>query len=161
LSDGDAALRLLKHEAFDLVISDLQMPKVSGMELLQKASKMYPRTVFLIATGLDDVRTGVEALKLGAYDYLVKPFQLDAVVASVERALEIKRLELELEDYRENLEVLVEERTDQLQSAMTRVEHTYDETLEALGGALDLRDNETAARRPARHSSSAGRAPKN
>jgi len=69
------------------------------MELLQKASKMYSRTVFLIATGVDDVRTGVEALKLGAYDYLVKPFQPDAVIASVERALERKRLELEVENY--------------------------------------------------------------
>ncbi len=143
-SDGDAALDLLKHEAFDLVVSDLRMPRVSGLELLKEASKMYPRSAFLMATGVDDIGTCTEAMKHGAYDYLLKPFHLDTVVKRIEQALEKKRLEIELDNYRQNLEEMVGERTKQLRSAMKRIERTYDETLEALGAALDLRDNDTA-----------------
>jgi response regulator RpfG family c-di-GMP phosphodiesterase len=97
-----------------------------------------------MVTAEDDVRIGIQAMKHGAYDYLVKPIQLDALVVSVERALSIKRMELELESYRRNLEEKVEARTRQLEAAMKRIEMTYDETLEALGAALDLRDTETA-----------------
>jgi response regulator RpfG family c-di-GMP phosphodiesterase len=83
-------------------------------------------------------------MKQGAADYLMKPFQLETVMAGIVRALEKKRLERELENYRQNLEQMVEQRTKQLQAAMRRIEVTYDETLQALGGALDLRNPATA-----------------
>jgi response regulator RpfG family c-di-GMP phosphodiesterase len=143
-SSGEEALARLAHEAFDVVISDLRMPGISGLELLERAHTKYPRTAFLMTTGEDDIRVGIAAMKKGAEDYLVKPFLLDGVLASVRRALEKKRLELELENYRHNLERMVRERTRQLRTAMKRIELTYDETLEALGAALDLRDNQTA-----------------
>ncbi len=143
-SSGEEALELLNREAVDVIVSDLQMPGISGLELLDIVHKAHPRSVFLMATGVDDVRTGIQAMKHGADDYLVKPFQLAAVVTSIERALERKCLELELENYRKHLEEMVEQRTKQVQAAMKRIESTYDETLEALGAALDLRDNETA-----------------
>jgi len=126
-----------------VVISDLRMPGMSGMELLRTVRAQYPRVTFLVATGVDDVRVGIEAMKEGAADYLLKPFQLDAVVVSVARALENKRLSRQIEQYRKNLERMVEQRTKQLEAAMRRIESTYDETLEALGAALDLRDTET------------------
>lgn len=141
---GDSALELLQAESVEAIISDLNMPGITGLHLLETVRQKYPRTAFLMATGVDDIRIGIEAMKKGADDYLVKPFQFDVVVASVRRALEKKRLEREVESYRENLEGMVEQRTKQLQSAMKRIELTYDETLEALGAALDLRDNETA-----------------
>jgi cyclic di-GMP phosphodiesterase len=143
-SSGAQALELLKSEAFDLIISDLNMPGMSGLQLLETVHKKYPHSAFLIVTGVDDIRVATQAMKEGADDYLVKPFQFDAVLASVQRALKKKRLELEVEQYRQNLEQMVEQRTKQLQSAMKRIEMTYDETLAALGAALDLRDNETA-----------------
>jgi putative nucleotidyltransferase with HDIG domain len=74
----------------------------------------------------------------------VKPIALNTLASSVEKALKLKRMEIELENYRHNLELMVEQRTRQLQAAMRRIELTYDETLEALGAALDLRDTETA-----------------
>ena len=117
---------------------------MSGMELLRIVRSEYPHITFLVATGVDDVRVGVAAMKEGAADYLLKPFQLDGVVMSVARALENKRLAQKIEDYRKNLEKMVEQRTMQLRAAMNRIESTYDETLEALGAALDLRDTETA-----------------
>jgi response regulator RpfG family c-di-GMP phosphodiesterase len=133
----------LELERFDAIISDLRMPGISGMALLEAARAKYPRMSFLMATGVDNVRVGVEAMKRGADDYLVKPFRLDAVVAAVERALEKKRLELQVETYREHLEEMVEERTEQLQVAFKSIQQTYDETLQALGAALDLRHTET------------------
>jgi putative nucleotidyltransferase with HDIG domain len=97
-----------------------------------------------MATGEADVRIGIEAMRHGAADYLLKPFHPQAVVASLRRAIRIKAMERELEDYRRGLERMVEERTRQLEKARQRIEMTYDETLEALGGALDLRDSETS-----------------
>jgi response regulator RpfG family c-di-GMP phosphodiesterase len=143
-SDGKTALDLLDHEAFDAIISDQNMPGITGLQLLEEVRKRDAHLVFLMATGVDDIRVGVQAMKQGADDYLVKPFQFDAVVASLQRAMEKRRLEREIENYRLRLEDMVEQRTKQLGAAMKRIELTYDETLEALGAALDLRDNETA-----------------
>lgn len=143
-SNGEAALELLKTESFDAIISDMNMPGITGLELLEKVRKSYPHSAFLMVTGVDDIRVAIQAMKEGADDYLVKPFQFDVVLSSVRRSLEKKRLEIEVEQYRQNLEGMVEQRTKQLQAAMKRIELTYDETLEALGAALDLRDNETA-----------------
>ncbi len=143
-TSGEQALKAMEQESFEVVISDVRMPHMSGLALLEEAHKKYPRSAYLMATAEDDVRVGVQAMKHGAVDYLVKPIQLDSLVASVNRALEIKRLELELEEYRQNLERMVGDRTKQLQTAMKRIELTYDETLRALGAALDLRDTETA-----------------
>ncbi len=142
--DADSALALLAREPFDIVVSDLRMPGKSGLELLGEVRKKYPHAAFLMVTGVDDVRVGIEAMKKGAADYLVKPVDGEGLLASVERALEVRRMGVELEDYRRNLEQMVQDRTKQLETARRRIELTYDETLEALGAALDLRDTETA-----------------
>ena len=149
-SGGIEAINILEHERFDAVISDLRMPGVSGLALLEVARAKYPQMSFLMATGVDNVRVGVEAMKLGADDYVVKPFRLEAVAIAVERALDKKRLELEVETYRERLDEMVEQRTQQLQSAVPSIRQTYeeipktyDETLLALGAALALKHNQT------------------
>ena len=143
-SSAEEALECLKTEAFDAVVSDLKMPGMTGLQFLAEAQKQYPHLAFVMATGEDDIRVAVEAMKHGADDYLVKPFHLDAAVESLRRALRKKFMEEELERYRRQLEEMVEQRTHQLQLAMRRIERAYDETLEALGAALDLRDTETA-----------------
>lgn len=143
-SSGEEALACLEKEHFDAVVSDLKMPGMTGMQLLTEMQKRQPHLAFIMATGEDDIRTAVEAMKHGADDYLVKPFQLEAAVKSLRRALHKKFLEAEVEKYRHHLEEMVEQRTHQLQVAMTRIERAYDQTLEALGAALDLRDTETA-----------------
>jgi len=143
-SSGEEALTVMQRESFDLVISDIRMPGMSGMEFLAEAHQRHPRLAYVMVTAEDDLRVAIQAMKQGAADYLVKPIQLDALLGSVQRALDVKRLETELENYRHNLEDMVEARTKQLQAAMRRIELTYDETLEALGAALDLRDTETA-----------------
>lgn len=144
-SSGEEALAFLRNgEVFDAVISDLQMPGMSGLDLLAKVRQQHPHLAFLMATGVDDVRMGVQAMHQGADDYLLKPLQFDAVTISVERAVQRRRLELEVESYRRSLEGMVAERTEQLQTALLQVERSYGETLQALGEAIDLRDSATA-----------------
>ena len=148
------ALSLLQTEPFDAVIADLNMPGVSGMELLTEVRQHYPHMVFLMATGMDDVRLGVEAMRRGASDYLIKPLQMDVVIVSLDRAFREKNLEQEVENYRLNLEEMVSKRTVQLQSALMQVEQSYTDTLDALAAAIDLRDRQTArhSRRVAQYS---------
>jgi putative nucleotidyltransferase with HDIG domain len=83
------------------------------------------------------------AIRNGAYDYLLKPFEREQLLAMVRRALETRRLRMENRAYQSNLESLVAARTEQLRHAMTELERSYDVTLEALGDALDLKDAET------------------
>ena len=152
--NGKEALAALRHEQFDAVISDLGMPGISGMELLNEVRRRYPHMAFLVVTGVDDVDVGVQAMRCGADDYLVKPLRESAVIASLESALYKRNLEQQVENYRRHLEEMVAERTGQLQSALQQVERSYEDTLQALGAAIDLRDNETAghSRRVCRYS---------
>lgn len=140
---GDEALEVLETEPFDAILTDLKMPGISGMELLAHVRPRFPSVAFLMVTGEDDVRVGIEAMKGGAEDYLVKPLQHDLVLASLSRALEKKRLEQEVENYRCRLEAMVRERTAQLESALRQTERGYEDTLRALGAAIDLRDSQT------------------
>lgn len=140
---AEEALVALQRDSFDAVISDLQMPGLSGMELLTEVRHKHPHMAFLVTTGVDDVDVGVKAMRSGADDYLVKPLRESAVVASLENALRKRHLEQELEHHRQHLEELVAARTNQLQAALKQIAQSYEDTLQALGAAIDLRDNET------------------
>ncbi len=142
-SSAEEALDLIRREAFDVVLSDLHMSGRSGLALLEDVRQECPRAAFVLVTGEHDVRTGIEAMKGGASDYVTKPFKIGSVLRSVAQGLERKRLEQEVERYRVGLEKMVEQRTQQLRAALRQVEETYDATLEALGAALDLRDSAT------------------
>ena len=142
-ASGHEALRVLAGQRFDAIISDLAMPGMSGMQLLEKVRRLYPRTAFLMLSGAGDIRASVQAMREGADDYIVKPFHADAVMAAVERALRKRSLEQQVENYRVHLEEIVVERTSQLRTALTGIEQGYEDTLGALGAAIELRDNET------------------
>lgn len=143
-SSGKGACSALQREPFDAVISDLRMPGMGGMELLAEARRQQPHVAFLVTTGVDDVEVGVQAMRSGADDYLVKPLLESAVLVSLERALHKRQLERQVEDYRQHLEEMVVDRTGQLQAALLKIERSYEDTLQALGAAIDLRDSETA-----------------
>jgi response regulator RpfG family c-di-GMP phosphodiesterase len=153
-ASGEEALVALQRQPFDAVVSDVRMPGISGLSLLAEVRRQHPYVAFLVVTGVDDVRVGIAAMTAGADDYLVKPFEEDAVVASLRRALERKRLEREVENYRRHLEQMVADRTRELRAALQRLERSYEDTLQALGAAIDLRDSETAghSRRVCRYS---------
>jgi response regulator RpfG family c-di-GMP phosphodiesterase len=141
---GEEALRILESHPTDVVISDLRMPGISGMDLLIEVRERYPQLAFLMVTGEDETRVGVRAMQLGADDYLLKPFDVDVVLGSLHRALQRKKLEREVQEYRLHLEEMVSERTQQLRAALLQTERSYEDTLEALGAAIDLRDSPTA-----------------
>ncbi len=143
-TSGEEALLALQREPFDAVISDLQMPGIGGLELLTQVRRSYPYLAFLVTTGVDDVDVGVQAMRCGADDYLVKPLRESAVRVSLESALHKRHLEQQVENYRQHLEDMVGERTTQLCDALRQLESSYENTLQALGAAIDLRDSETA-----------------
>jgi response regulator RpfG family c-di-GMP phosphodiesterase len=143
-ASGEEALLALQQERFDAVISDLQMPGIGGLDLLTQVRSRYAHVAFLVTTGVDDVEVGVQAMRAGADDYLVKPLLESAVIASLESALHKRHLEQQVENYRQHLEEMVADRTGQLRQALQQLERSYEDTLQALGAAIDLRDNETA-----------------
>ena len=89
---GETAIERLKAESFDLVVTDLRMRKVDGLTVLKAAKEHAPRTVVLVVTAYASTETAVEAMKLGAYDYITKPFKLDELKVTVANALERHRL---------------------------------------------------------------------
>lgn len=93
--DGQKAIETLQKKTFDMVISDLQMPHVTGMELLKHVKDNYPDLVFMMITAFGTTENAVEAMKMGAYDYLTKPFKLDEVRLVVQNALRAQNLEVE------------------------------------------------------------------
>jgi putative nucleotidyltransferase with HDIG domain len=143
-SSGNEALALLDSgEEFELMLSDLMMPGMDGTALLEASKERYPDLPVVMVTAVTDVSVALGAIRNGAYDYLLKPFERDQLLATVRRALENRRLKLENRDYQTNLEALVTARTEQLRQAISTLERSYDITLEALGNALDLKDAET------------------
>lgn len=93
--DGQKAKDLLAKKTFDMIISDLQMPHVTGIELLKYVKETYPDVVFMLITAFGTTETAVEAMKMGAYDYLTKPFKIDEVRLNIHNALRSRNLEVE------------------------------------------------------------------
>ena len=137
------ALESLARNGHDLVLSDVVMPEMDGLKLLERIRQKYEDVPVIMITAVHDISTALDALRKGAYDYILKPFEKEQLYLSVQRALEHRRLVLENQNYQRNLEQLVQERTRQLSMALRELEKSYDYTLEALGGALDLKDSET------------------
>ncbi len=97
----------------------------------------------MMVTAVHDISVALAAIRNGAYDYLLKPFERDQLLAVVRRALEANRLRVENRTYQSSLEALVDQRTAELRETIAELERSYDVTLEALGDALDLKDAET------------------
>lgn len=95
VEDGQKAIDILKKKSFEMIISDLQMPHVTGLELLKFVKENYPDLLFMLITAFGTTETAVEAMKAGAYDYITKPFKLDEVRINIANALRSKTLETE------------------------------------------------------------------
>ena len=104
--DGPIAITRLSATKFDLMITDLKMPKMTGIELLQEAKRLRPEMPVVLMTAFATVNTAVEAMKLGAYDYIQKPFDGDEIKLLVERTLEHNRLIRENQALRSMADVL-------------------------------------------------------
>jgi len=137
---GREALTHFYKDAFSLIISDIKMPEMDGIELLKKVKTMHPKMIVIIVTAYPEIDMAVEAMRVGAYDFIIKPADLDLVLLSVRRALEKKRLEEEVEVYHKNLERLVEERTVKLQQAYRTLKKAHLDSVKVLAEAIDAKD---------------------
>jgi response regulator RpfG family c-di-GMP phosphodiesterase len=156
-SSAEEALDLVERGYYNVILSDIMMPGMSGIELLERISNQRPDTTVIMVSANHDTRRAVGALRQGAYDYIVKPFELEEVELSVSRAIDHQRLVVENRLYQTELENLVSARTEELWQANTflkekseklsetvdELSRTYRSTLGALAMALDARDAET------------------
>ena len=143
-ASGLEALALLTSgNEFELMLSDLMMADLDGIGLLERTKEKYPDMPVVMVTAVHDISVALAAIRNGAYDYLLKPFEREQLLNTVSRALENRRLKVENRVYQTNLESLVAARTNDLKNAMEELKRSYDITLEVLGEALDYKDRET------------------
>jgi signal transduction histidine kinase len=117
-ADGQEAMAHLARETFALVISDIQMPGIGGAELLRKITESFPDTVVIMVSGVGRMQRVLDAVRLGAFDYLLKPCDLDVLELTVERALEHRALLLSARRYKLDLE----RRNEELRESKTKLE---------------------------------------
>ncbi len=113
-SSAEEGLQILRANEFDLVISDITMPGISGLEMVPQILALNPDTVVIMMSGALTIDTAIDALRVGAFDYLTKPFDLRHVEAAVRRALDHRSLRLAKRQYEGQLEQMVEQRTSDL-----------------------------------------------
>ena len=143
VGSAEEVLERLRTEEFDLVVSDIMMSGMSGLEMVPLVLALRPETAVVMLSGVQTVESAVGAMRAGAYDYVMKPFDLLHVEAAVQRALEHKSLRDAKRRYENHLEEIVAQRTQELDRAVHSLEDAYRMTLKALTSALEARDHET------------------
>ena len=141
--NGQEGLEVFESVRPPLTVTDMKMPVMDGLEFLKRVRARDGDAAVLVLTGVGDVRTAIESLKTGAYDFILKPVNVDELLIAAERALERRQLLLERREHEALLERRVAEATRELGSMLKELEQTYRTTLEALGSAMDTRDAET------------------
>ncbi len=135
--DAEQALDKLRKKPVGLVVLDINMPGKSGTELLPEIKAGFPDTAVVMATAASDTNIAIQCMKQGAYDYIIKPFNLDDVILSVDRALEKRRLELQVKEYQQHLE-------DKVAEQAGRIRASFLNAIRALAYALEAKDKYTS-----------------
>ncbi len=135
---AEAALVALSADTFQLLVSDIHMPGMSGMDLLGVVRQRHPELAVLMVTGVDDRKVGIQALRLGAYGYLIKPFDVNELAINVANALQRRQLALLSQATQERLEGEVRRRT-------TQIRRREEEIALRLVAAAEFRDTDTGA----------------
>lgn len=135
-ASGLEAIEKLEENEFDLMITDITMPGMNGVELIKRASKLRPEMAMMVVSATTDINTAVDAINAGAQDYVVKPFDPSRLYLTVERVLELRRLKMENIRYQEHLEEMVEQRTN-------HVRQLFLNSTTALVQALEEKDSYT------------------
>ncbi|MBI2152317.1 MAG: response regulator [Candidatus Rokubacteria bacterium] len=144
-NDGREGLEIFRASRPPLTVTDVKMPVMDGLEFLKSIRDLDTDAAVIVLTGVGDVKTAIESLKVGAYDFIIKPVNVDELLIAAERAVERRQLLIERREYQATLERRVEEATRDLALTLRELQDTYRATLEALGSALDTRDVGTEA----------------
>ncbi len=142
-ADGPAALTAMAKNPFDLVIADVRMPGMSGFELLAEVVKDFPDTGIILLTGFGDVAMAVVAMKAGALDYILKPFETGDILERVRRALAHRGRSREQALHLFLLKETVSQRAEDLRRTLASLHDCSQATMEALVAALETRERET------------------
>lgn len=150
-SDTKQARERLEEKDFALILCDVNMPGESGIDFIKHVLSNYPLTAVVMVTGLDNPELAAMALEMGAYGYILKPFESNEIIINVANALRRRRLEIENRAHRERLELTVLERTSALRRAVESLERaerelrlSREETIQRLAIAAEYRDGATA-----------------
>jgi putative two-component system response regulator len=143
-ADALEARSRFEEEDFDVILCDINMPGESGLDLLRDLRGRNTDLAAVMVTGADEPSIAKTAFEIGAYDYIVKPLEQNRVLISVTNALHRRDLELVSRTYRDMLEVMVAERTENLQSTLGKLERTLDGVIHAMALTIEKRDPYTA-----------------
>jgi len=136
-SDGISSLNKLKTYEADLVLLDISMPGKSGVDVLKEIKSKYEDTAVIMVTAIAELETAINTMKMGAYDYILKPIDLNTLIISIDKALEKRRLIIENKSYQHHLEEKVKDQTVQIREAFLN-------SIKALADALEAKDEYTS-----------------
>jgi putative two-component system response regulator len=141
---GEEALERLQESAFALMITDINMPGITGMELLGRVRGKYGDMISIVVSAIDDRSIAINALELDAFTYIIKPLSKTETLISVDNALRHRQLGRENREYSEEMSQLVMEQTSDLRRKEEEIRISRDETIRCLARAAEFRDDETA-----------------
>jgi putative two-component system response regulator len=151
-TSADEAWAMLQTAPFELVLSDVNMPGTSGLELAPRIAEAYPDTPVVMVTGVDDPEVATRAVEAGAYGYIIKPFVPNEIIIGVAGALRRRELEISNRRHQHELEALVAERTAEVHSTLAQLQEAnellkavQEEIIQRLSIASEYRDEETGA----------------
>jgi putative two-component system response regulator len=143
--DATQALQALQQDDIDIVLTDIRMPDISGIQLLEKIHGMNPEKPVILMTAFAELDTAVDAIRKGAFDFLIKPYRPEYLLHTVEKAVTYKRLLHMERDYKYMLEDTVKKRTQELLQALQLVKKMSEELVQRLTVVAEYRDEETGA----------------
>jgi putative two-component system response regulator len=141
--NGQDAIRRFASEPVDLVLTDINMPGMTGIELLEKIRYLDRETPVLLMTAYADLDTAVQAIQKGAFDFIIKPYRPPYLLHAVEKGINFKRLTNIEKNYKQELEKTVELRTAELNESLSKLTEMSREIIERLTIAAELRDEDT------------------
>jgi len=142
--DASEARRYLERGSFKLILCDINMPGESGIEFIRDVVREFPETATVMVTVMDDPMIADNALDIGVYDYIIKPFESNSVLISVANALRRRQLEIDNRKYSEQLEKMVADRTAALEESMRKLRKALEGSVQAMARTVETRDPYTA-----------------
>jgi len=143
---AESALSFVRssHDSFDVVLTDLNMPGMDGLELMRCAKDADPDIVIVVLTGFPSADNAISALRNGAFDFLEKPYSNEMISLTLDRGIELRKLRRSLKSYHQNIEEMLDERGKELKTALSKLNGAYMKTMEVIIALLELKGQDTA-----------------